>query len=147
MSHNTFPRLTKHDLCNVFCDLGLDSEDSLVVHSALRTLGPVDGGADAVIDALLEVIGPSGNLAVPTFSRVYPPPAPYFDPSGTPSGTGILTEVLRKRPEAVRSRIDRHAVQCPEIRFPARIRFRIEHREVCGSRHKRVAAHIGHRHR
>jgi len=35
----------------------------------MRAVGPVDGGADTVIDALLEVIGPDGTILVPAFNE------------------------------------------------------------------------------
>jgi aminoglycoside 3-N-acetyltransferase len=37
--------------------LGIKSGDVLMVHSSLSKIGIVDGGADAVIDALIDVIG------------------------------------------------------------------------------------------
>jgi len=40
----------------------------VVVHSSLSSFGYVEGGADAVIDALEEVITPEGTLVMPTFS-------------------------------------------------------------------------------
>ncbi|PIX41920.1 MAG: AAC(3) family N-acetyltransferase, partial [Armatimonadetes bacterium CG_4_8_14_3_um_filter_66_20] len=36
-----------------------------MVHSALSALGLVRGGADTVIDALLEAVGSEGNVAMP----------------------------------------------------------------------------------
>jgi aminoglycoside 3-N-acetyltransferase len=36
----------------------------MVVHSALRALGPVDGGAETVIRALRECVGDSGTLSL-----------------------------------------------------------------------------------
>jgi aminoglycoside 3-N-acetyltransferase len=76
----------------------------------MRHLGPVEGGAGTVIDAILEVIGPGGNLMLPTFNYVDPVPSPHFDPEVTPGRTGILPEVGRKRPGAVRSLHPTHSV-------------------------------------
>ncbi len=39
--------------------LGLGAGDLVVVHSSLSSFGWVDGGADAVIDALLAAVAPS----------------------------------------------------------------------------------------
>jgi hypothetical protein len=44
----------------------------------LRSFGDVDGGADTVVDALLEAVGEDGTVAVPTFTfdnwkRVFDP--------------------------------------------------------------------------
>lgn len=48
--------------------LGLSKSDHIVVHSSLSSLGYVDGGADTVIDALQEVVTPSGTIMMPTYS-------------------------------------------------------------------------------
>jgi aminoglycoside 3-N-acetyltransferase len=104
------PPLRRADLCAALCDLGLAAGDSLIVHSACRTLGPVEGGADTVLDALLEVIGPGGNLVLPTFNYTRPLPEPHFDPAETPARTGILPELGRRRPGAVRSLHPTHSV-------------------------------------
>ncbi len=104
------PALTRHDITRGLRELGLAAGDSLIVHSSMRHLGPVDGGADAVIDAILEVIGPGGNLMLPTFNYVHPLPSPYYDPRETPGRTGILPEVGRKRPNAGRSLHPTHSV-------------------------------------
>jgi aminoglycoside 3-N-acetyltransferase len=102
--------LTRDDIARGLRELGLTKGDSLIVHSSMRHLGPVEGGADTVIDAILEVIGPTGNLVLPTFNYVQPVPLPYYDPGGTPGRTGTLPEVGRKRPQAVRSLHPTHSV-------------------------------------
>jgi aminoglycoside 3-N-acetyltransferase len=93
-------------LAESFRSLGILSGARLIVHSALRQLGPVDGGADAVLDALLTCIGPTGLLAVPTFTYFNE----VFDPAETPGRTGILTETARLRSNAVRSLHPTHSV-------------------------------------
>lgn len=102
--------LTQDDIVRGLRELGLTAGESLIVHSSMRHLGPIEGGADAVIDAILEVIGPEGNLVLPTFNYVNPVPSPYFDPETTPGRTGILPEVGRRRPGALRSLHPTHSV-------------------------------------
>jgi aminoglycoside 3-N-acetyltransferase len=106
----TAPALTREQLCAGFRELGLARDDSLIVHSSCRTLGPIAGGADTVIDALLDTIGPGGHLMLPTFNYTRPLPEPYFDPAQTPGRTGILAELGRQRPGAVRSLHPTHSV-------------------------------------
>jgi len=48
--------------------LGVRTGRPTVVHSALRALGPVDGGADTVICALSEWVGDSGTLLFPNLN-------------------------------------------------------------------------------
>lgn len=79
--------------------LGVVDGEGLVVHSSLSSLGRVEGGADAVVEALLEAIGPDGTLAVPTFTRYHEP----YDPATSASTVGAVTEAVRTRDEVERS--------------------------------------------
>lgn len=54
--------------------LGVRSGMSLEVHSALGAFGTVEGGADTVIDALLQAVGPEGALVMPAFRLSKPVP-------------------------------------------------------------------------
>ena len=110
MNSGSPPPLTLEQLCAAFRDLGLSRGDSVLVHSACSSLGPVEGRADTILDALLAVLGPGGNLMLPTFNYTRPLPEPHFDPLLTPARTGILPELGRKRPGAVRSLHPTHSV-------------------------------------
>lgn len=89
--------------------LGLDAGDEVVVHSALSSIGWVEGGPDTLVDAVLSVIGPEGTMAVPTFTAGVVTEEP-FDPAETESRTGAVTEALRTRPDARRSQHPTHSV-------------------------------------
>ena len=43
---------------------GIQKGDIVLMHSALSSIGPVEGGADAVIDAVLDAVGEEGTFAV-----------------------------------------------------------------------------------
>ena len=60
------------ELTAAFRAVGLAEGDTVLVHSALRRLGPVAEGADGVIAALRAAVGTTGTVAVPThtFSTV-----------------------------------------------------------------------------
>lgn len=95
--------------------LGLRSGDVVIVHSSLSKLGFVIGGPDAVIDALLDVLGPRGTLVMPsfpldTFVAEYLARVRVFDAANTPSRMGAITEVFRHRPGAKRSVHPTHPV-------------------------------------
>jgi aminoglycoside 3-N-acetyltransferase len=98
--------------------LGLKRGDSVGVHSSLKSFGRVEGGADAVIDALLETVGEDGNIVMSTHSanlvEVQRTPeeiamgvswlfkiSPY-DPQKTPVRTGTIPETFRKRNGVIR---------------------------------------------
>ena len=44
--------------------LGISTGDVLVVHSSMSTLGYVVGGPQAVVEALLDAVGPTGTLKI-----------------------------------------------------------------------------------
>jgi len=104
------PEITLKELVEFFREAGLEKNDNVIVHSSYHSIAPVAGGPGTVIDALLETIGPEGNLMLPTFNyAVLPLPDPY-DVSVTPAKTGIIAETGRKRPDAVRSLHPTHSV-------------------------------------
>ncbi len=86
-------------------DLGLKSGDRVLVHSSMAAIGEVEGGADAVIDALLETVGPRGLVVVPTFACAAP-----FDRLSSRTPLGAISDKLWRRPEAVRSLHPTHSV-------------------------------------
>ncbi len=45
--------------------LGVGAGDTLMVHASLRAIGPVEGGAGGVLDALEEAVSPQGTLLMP----------------------------------------------------------------------------------
>lgn len=105
--------ISKEKIASDLEALGLESGDYVLVHSSLSKIGWVCGGAEAVIDALLSVVGPEGTVAVPTLTgsrELSPENPPVFDPEKTPCWTGLIPETFRKRPEAVRSLHPTHSV-------------------------------------
>lgn len=86
--------------------MGVASGDLIQVHSSLGSFGFVEGGADAVVDALLELVGPGGTVMMPTFNHGA---ETIFDVSTSPSYNGAITEALRRHPQAIRSFHATHA--------------------------------------
>lgn len=85
---------------------GLHSGCQVLLHSSLRSLGTVEGGAPTVIDAFLEVLSPKGTLVAPTLTgneSLCAANPPVFDVQSSRGWTGAIPEALRSRPEAVRS--------------------------------------------
>lgn len=102
--------VTREELDRGLAGLGLRAGQTVLVHSALRTVGRVAGGPDAVVDALLAILGPSGTLVVPTFTFAHEAEAdPVIDPAHDRSEMGAITEAARRRPEARRSTAFRHS--------------------------------------
>jgi aminoglycoside 3-N-acetyltransferase len=109
------PPVPAADIARDLRTLGLGPGDVVLVHSSLSRIGNVPGGADAVVDAFLDVLGAAGTLAVPTFPfrgsmLAYVRSDPLFDVETTPSLMGAITEALRRRRAARRSLEPTHPV-------------------------------------
>lgn len=94
-----------------FRNLGVEKGDTLLVHSSMRSLGPVEGGAQTVVEALLQVLGDQGTLLMPALSfATVTASAPCFSAAETPCCTGALPEFFRGFPGTVRSMHPTHSV-------------------------------------
>ncbi len=93
-----------NNLSNLKSLLGdcIGSGDDLLVHSSLRALGSLPGGADAVLDLLLDLVGASGTLVMMAATTSFAS-TQHFDLLNSPSETGTLTEVMRRRRPGARS--------------------------------------------
>ncbi|MET8980177.1 AAC(3) family N-acetyltransferase [Streptomyces sp. NPDC004539] len=119
----TGPLVTRDTLADDLRKLGVTAGETLLVHSSLKSLGWVNGAAVAAVQALLDVLGPAGTLAVPTQTGDLSDPAlwqnppvpeewwpviratmPPYDPLVTPTrGMGAVPETVRRWPGALRS--------------------------------------------
>src|SRR5690348_6415032 len=122
MNDTSAPR-TRLSLAEDFWRLGVNAGMTLIVHSSLKALGWVCGGPVAVVQALMDAVGETGTLVVPTQTTDYSDPTywsnppvpsswwatikeqmPAFDPRITPSShMGAIAETLRTWPAARRS--------------------------------------------
>jgi len=48
--------------------VGVQEGDLVFAHSSMTAFGHVEGGAEAIVDALLRAVGPGGTVLVPTFT-------------------------------------------------------------------------------
>lgn len=124
---------TKQDIAQDLRSLGVEDGDLLFVHTSLRKVGPVEGRAAGVIEALHEAVGQSGTVVM-TLGSQQPwdwvnsrPPEQRpqllssfepFDYLTTPADpdVGVLPEVFRCYPGTV---VNNH----PDGRFAARGRL------------------------
>ncbi|GLX69771.1 AAC(3) family N-acetyltransferase [Paenibacillus glycanilyticus] len=101
---------TKESLMKQLEQLGIDRKGTLLVHSSMKSMGPVEGGADTVLDALSEYMK-DGLLVLPTHTWSYiKADNPKFHVDESPVCVGILPELFRKRPGVVRSWHPTHSV-------------------------------------
>ena len=92
--------VTQTDIVNGLRAMALNEGDLVLVHSSLSAFGYVAGGADAVIDALLDVIGPTGTLVMPSHNDVAEHDAAGYDPRTTPvrKNIGRIPDTFWRRP-------------------------------------------------
>ncbi len=103
--------------------LGLEADDVVIVHSSMAALGWINGGPQAVVEALLAAVGSGGTIVMPTQSGHLSDPAdwseppvpaawheriraemPVFDPHLTPTRSmGAVVECFRHLPGTRRS--------------------------------------------
>ena len=92
-------------------ELGVRLNGILLVHASLRSLGKVEGGAESVIRALLDVLGERGTLLFPALSfDSVGKENPRFDVRTTPACIGALPEYFRLRDGTLRSIHPTHSV-------------------------------------
>ena len=102
--------LSKSEIIEGLRQVGLERGNVVLIHTAMRTFGRIDGGGPTVVDALLEVLSPSGTLVAPTFTFAHETEDdPIIDPRRDRSEMGAITEAVRTHPEALRSTAYRHS--------------------------------------
>lgn len=96
---------TRTSLAEELRSLGVRAGAPLMIHSSLRRVGPVVGGAEALLGALVDATRPGGTLIMILGADLSVP----FDAKTTPVDVeemGVLGEVFRQHPEV---RVNDHA--------------------------------------
>ena len=101
---------TKNDIIDGIKKMGILSTDTLLVHSSMKAIGEVEGGADTVLDAFMEYMS-EGLLIFPTHTwEQINEDYNVFNPATEPSCVGLLTNLFMKRPNVYRSWHPTHSV-------------------------------------
>lgn len=115
--------MTRESLTDGLQKAGLVEGDIVCAHVGMKALGYVCGAGQSVIDAILDVLGHSGTLMMPTFSGELSDPGtwqsppvpeewvelmrremPAYDEHLTPTrGMGVVAELFRNRKGVIRS--------------------------------------------
>lgn len=92
----------------VLRSVGITKGDSVLVHASLSRIGALQKGPDTLLEALMNCVGPEGNLLMPTspnpsLQLEHVRRGEVFDVLDTPSAMGALSERFRTMPGVVRS--------------------------------------------
>jgi len=91
--------------------LGLGRGDSVFVHSSLSRFGWVEGGAEALCQTIIDVVGPEGTVIMPAFTfPLINEVNAVLDIETSPSCVGKVSETFRTRFATHRSRHISHSV-------------------------------------
>lgn len=102
----TLPTVTRKDIVEGLRGLGLHRGDGVMVHSSLKSFGRVEGGAQTVIDALMETVTSDGAVMMPSFNHggAFDEGQPgYYDPTETPTCNGAIPDLFWRLPGVYRS--------------------------------------------
>lgn len=101
---------TKDSLIQQIREMGIVPDDTVVIHTSMRAIGPVEGGADTVIDAFCEVLD-RGLFLVPTHTwGVVNREHPHYDVRSTVPNIGALPRCAAFRTDGIRSLHPTHSV-------------------------------------
>lgn len=90
--------------------LGIEKEDTVLIHTSMRAVGPVENGADGVIDAFCQVLS-EGLFLVPTHTwAVVNRENPVYDARATVPNIGALPRVAAFRKDGIRSLHPTHSI-------------------------------------
>ena len=88
---------------------GIEKDAILLTHSSLKALGRIEGGAEAVIEAIEATVS-DGTVVFPTLSQKNFETAMEDWTLDRPSDVGLITETFRKQAGSLRSDNPTHSV-------------------------------------
>ena len=101
---------TKDELKLQIKEMGVLPGDTVIIHTSMRKIGEVEGGADTVIDAFKEYLS-EGLFLVPTHTwDLVCPKMPIYDVNKTVPVIGALPRAAAFRKDGIRSLHPTHSV-------------------------------------
>ncbi len=107
--------VTKKDIVDGLKRVGLKTGANVIVHSSLSAFGRVDGGADSVVDALIETVGDSGTIVMPCFTYDWQPGQKFDWSKAQSTWTGKIPTTFGQRPGTKRGK---HPLYDVSVRGP-----------------------------
>lgn len=102
--------MNKKTLMYQLKDMGIKNNDKIMLHSSMKAIGSVDGGADAVVEAFAEYLC-DGMFMTPTHTwKQMSEEYNLLNPETEPSCVGIITNRMLARKESYRSLHPTHSI-------------------------------------
>lgn len=105
-------KITSKDIKSGLENFGFGRGHRLMIHSSLSSFGWVDGGAEAVIKALMDLVGAEGTILMPSFNHGAPFNANgsgAYDPLETRCTNGRIPDIFWRMEGVHRSLNPTHA--------------------------------------
>lgn len=120
---------TKSDLKKNLQNMGLVGKETILIHSSMKAIGQIEGGAEAVLDALMDFFA-EGLLLLPAHTwKTVNESHPVFDIRKEEACVGILPNLFLKRPGVVRSAHPTHSL----VGYGSGVREYFQGEELCNT--------------
>ncbi len=101
--------VTMNDMRAALDSFGIEKNAIILTHSSLKAVGQIEGGAEAVIEAIENTV-PDGTVVFPTLSQKNWATAFEDWHMDRPSDVGLITETFRLQKDSLRSDNPTHSV-------------------------------------
>lgn len=102
---------TKEDIFKQLSDMGAPRDKVVLMHSSLRLIGRVEGGAEGLLDALIEYFTADGGLfCVPTHTWANLKQEITLDLGDSKTCLGAFSDIAAADPRAIRSHNPTHSM-------------------------------------
>lgn len=101
-------KYTVADVIAIMQELGVKKGSNIFIHSSWDTFYNYEGNLEELLDAIIELIGQEGTLAMPAYP--IKKNGKVFNVKRTPTAAGMMPEMFRRYPGVLRSCNERHSV-------------------------------------
>ncbi len=101
----TMSKITLSEIRTLLTEkFNIQNGDTIIVHTSYRHISKTDYEPEEIIEALKQIVGPTGNIIMPSFrrSKEFYKQIP-FNPAQSRGKSGLINEIFRRTPESVQS--------------------------------------------
>lgn len=114
---------TKDDLKEQLAQMGIQPNDTVMIHTSMKAIGQVEGGPDGVLDVFCEYLK-DGLFLVPTHTWLdVTPDNPVFDVRTAVPNIGLIPRAAAFRPDGIRSLHPTHSLWAKGVDAEEYVRY------------------------